>query len=41
MLQRWGVNVLKEAVEKITYPGLDLSRVKALGSTKRSARGTK
>lgn len=25
---RWGANVLREAVEKITYPGLDLSRVK-------------
>lgn len=24
---RWGANVLREAVEKITYPGLDLSRV--------------
>jgi integrase len=33
MLQRWGVNPLREAVEKIIYPGLDLSRVKPLGST--------
>jgi integrase len=47
MLARWGVDVLKEAVEKITYPGLDLSRVKVvatatqpMGSARRT-RGTK
>jgi integrase len=28
MLQRFGVAVLKSAVEKISYPGLDLSRVR-------------
>jgi integrase len=39
MLARWGVNVLKEAIEKITYPGLDLSRVRPPGSTRRT-RGT-
>lgn len=27
-LARWGVQALKEAVDKITYPGLDLSRVR-------------
>jgi integrase len=32
MLQRWGAAVLTEAIEKINYPGLDLSRVKPLGS---------
>jgi integrase len=31
MLARWGVNVLKDAIEKITYPGLDLSRVRPPG----------
>jgi integrase len=40
MLHRWGANVLREAIEKITYPGLDLSRVRALGSAKRT-RGVK
>jgi integrase len=29
MLQRWTALVLTEAIEKINYPGLDLSRVKA------------
>lgn len=28
MLHRWGANVLREAIEKISYPGLDLSRVR-------------
>jgi integrase len=36
MLRRWGANLLKEAVEKIIYPGLDLSRVKPMGSAKRT-----
>ena len=27
MLTRWGIDILKEAVEKVTYPRLDLSRV--------------
>jgi integrase len=40
MLARWGVNVLRDAIEKITYPGLDLSRVRPPGSTRRT-RGTK
>jgi integrase len=40
MLHRWGANVLREAIEKITYPGLDLSRVKPLGAPTRT-RGTK
>jgi integrase len=40
MLARWGVDVLKEAVEKISYPGLDLSRVRPTEST-RNTRGTK
>jgi integrase len=31
MLARWGVEALQDAVSKITYPGLDLSRVKRLG----------
>jgi integrase len=30
MLVRWGAALLKEAVEKIVYPGLDLSRVQLL-----------
>jgi hypothetical protein len=40
MLQRWGVKALKEAIDKISYPGLDLSRVRPLGGVKRT-RGTK
>ena len=40
MLQRWGAAVLTEAIEKINYPGLDLSRVKPLGVPKHT-RGTK
>jgi integrase len=39
MLVRWGVTVLKEAVEKISYPGLDLSRVRPL-ETPKSVLGT-
>jgi hypothetical protein len=34
MLARWGVKRLKAAVEKISYPGLDLSRVQPLGGAK-------
>jgi integrase len=34
MLARWGVETLKEAVSKISYPGLDLSRVKPLANAK-------
>jgi hypothetical protein len=40
MLERWGVKALKEAIDKISYPGLDLSRVQPLGVLKRT-RGTK
>jgi integrase len=40
MLERWGVKRLKKAIEKITYPGLDLSRVQPPKSTGRT-RGTK
>jgi integrase len=40
MLARWGVKRLKKAIEKITYPGLDLSRVRRPGNTRRT-RGTK
>jgi len=40
MIVRWGAQVLKEAVEKISYPELHLSRVRPPGTTKR-ARGTK
>jgi integrase len=32
MLERWGVKALKAAVDKIDYPGLDLSRVQPLGA---------
>ena len=28
MLERWGVKVLRDAVAKIKYTGLDLSKVK-------------
>jgi hypothetical protein len=40
MVERWGVQPLKEAVEKISYPGLDLWRVKPFGTVRRT-RGTK
>jgi integrase len=40
MLERWGIKPLKDAIEKITYPGLDLSRVRPLGAPTRT-RGTK
>ena len=36
----WGVKALNEAMEKISYPGLDLSRVQPLGAVRRT-RGTK
>lgn len=32
MLERWGVGVLADAINRISYPGLDLSRVKPLGT---------
>jgi integrase len=40
MLERWGVKALKAAVEKISYPGLDLSRVRPMDVSKRK-HGTK
>jgi integrase len=36
MLHRWGAKVLGEAIEKINYPGLDLSRVRPFGTGKRT-----
>ncbi len=41
MLDRWGVKALKEAIDKIDYKGLDLSRVRALGTTKRTRGSTR
>jgi integrase len=35
MLARWGVETLQEAVSKISYPGLDLSRVRPFAAVKR------
>ncbi|WP_316186334.1 MULTISPECIES: site-specific integrase [unclassified Bradyrhizobium] len=40
MFERWGVVALKGAIDKISYPGLDLSRVRPPVSTSRT-RGTK
>ncbi|WP_461327976.1 DUF6538 domain-containing protein [Bradyrhizobium huanghuaihaiense] len=40
MLQRWGAKVLKRAVDDISYPGLDLTRILPLGKPL-STRGTK
>ncbi|QOZ07302.1 hypothetical protein XH96_07065 [Bradyrhizobium sp. CCBAU 51765] len=40
MLRRWGAEALKRAVDEISYPGLDMSRVRTLGPVKRT-RGTK
>jgi hypothetical protein len=40
MLERWGVKALKFAIDRINYPGLDLSRVRTSGPAKRT-RGTK
>jgi integrase len=40
MLHRWGAKVLRDAIEKIDYPGLDLSRVRPLATAKRT-HGTK
>jgi integrase len=36
MLQRFGVAILRSAVEKISYPGLDLSRVRPFAGRKRN-----
>ncbi|MCU1340480.1 MAG: Lambda integrase-like/DNA breaking-rejoining enzyme catalytic core [Bryobacterales bacterium] len=40
MLRRWGITSLKEAIERVEYPGLDLSRVRPL-NTPTTARGNK
>ncbi len=40
MVQRWGVKTLESAIDKIEYPGLDLSRVRPFGTAKR-VRATK
>jgi integrase len=32
MIDRWGLSLLKETLDRISYPGLDLSRVKPLGA---------
>jgi integrase len=40
MIDRWGVETLRKTIEGISYPGLDLSRVRPPGSAQR-ARGTK
>jgi integrase len=40
MVDRWGVKALKAAIDKISYPGLDLSRVRPLETQKRT-RGTR
>jgi len=37
MLDRWGVTKLQETISNITFPGLDLSRVRPLGDVKRKA----
>jgi hypothetical protein len=34
MVERWGVKALKLAIDEITYPGLDLSRVRPLATSK-------
>ncbi|MDA9545851.1 hypothetical protein ACM43_15770 [Bradyrhizobium sp. CCBAU 45321] len=34
MLQRWGAKVLKRAVDDISYPGLNVSRVQAVGNAR-------
>ena len=40
MLQRWGVQKLHDVISAVSFPGLDLSRVKTLGvSTRSAARG--
>ncbi len=38
MLSRWGIKLLKNAVEKVAYKSLDLSRVRPLAVVKREAR---
>jgi hypothetical protein len=38
MLERWGVKALKAAIDKINYPGLNLSHVQTSGPVKRTRR---
>ena len=40
MLRRWGVNALKNAIDNIKFPGLDVSRVRPFEKVK-GRRGTK
>jgi integrase len=40
MIDRWGVETLRKTIEGISYPGLDLSRVRPLGVPTRT-RGTR
>ncbi len=41
MLSRWGAEALSDAINRISYPGLDLSRVKPLGMPARTSSATK
>ncbi|WP_354202483.1 site-specific integrase [Bradyrhizobium sp. JR4.1] len=41
MLSRWGAEALSDAIKRISYPGLDLSRVKPLGAPPRTRDNTK
>ncbi len=41
MLARFGIKVLKQAVDSIAYPGLDLSRIKTTANTVKRSRSTK
>ena len=41
MVGRWGVQTLKQAMDGVTYPGLDLSRVKTTGVVERAHGTTK
>jgi len=38
MLERWGAPILTEAISNISYPGLDLSRVRPVGVQRRKRR---
>jgi hypothetical protein len=41
MLERWGAKVLKEAIDKVSYPGLDLSRIRPDVKRPRGTKATK
>ena len=41
MLSRWGAEALSDAINRISYPRLDLSRVKPLGEPPRTRDNTK